>query len=150
MKNKTRSDRKSSNFFLIVIQKSYPTSRPFATQNYKVYRILSSSNYTVYASGYNSKEYVRNQNVLSDWEDITISTDSNNPTVMRYDGFLIFGSNNGNNMIVLNGQHMNQTIDGSTVSFTMPFSKGDLVYMNRTPNLYIKARYYKLRDYTGR
>ena len=52
MKNKTRSDRKSSNFFLIVIQKSYPTSRPFATQNYKVYRILSSSNYTVYASGY--------------------------------------------------------------------------------------------------
>ena len=107
------------------------------------------------------KEYIRNQNVLSDWEDITLSTDSNNPTLIDKDGFLMFscgkgeGQGGGQYFINVNGINFTYVFCSDGVraggTCTIPLKKGDLVY---SPNFrYVsicKVAYYKLRDYSDR
>ena len=102
-------------------------------------------------------EYIRNQNILSDLESITISTSSSSPTVMPYDGVIYVKYNasgstpgkyylNGQWVLWFEGEY------GTAVnSGTLTVKKGDTVYVkfnNASPSAF--ARYYKLRDYTGR
>lgn len=107
------------------------------------------------------REYIRNQNILADWETITVSTDSANPTVIPYDGFLsllVEGSNRTGSALYINGQHISNAyvvLDNVVGTFSethsVPVAKGDLVY--KTGELHLTrpwVRYYKLRDYTGR
>lgn len=106
------------------------------------------------------KEYVRNQNILSDWETITLSANSSSPTEMPYDGILniMWGIVNVNNgyirSVVVNsvkttifGVSPSSTGTNPTIQITV--KKGDLVYLS-DPSVTNNIRYYKLRDYTGR
>lgn len=102
----------------------------------------------------------KNDMVLSEWEEITISTDPNNPTVMQYDGFLVIRSPvySGANIYV-NGVYVITTTHSSYgnsvyegTSATLPIKKNDRIYKtvgagNTTPSY---VAYYKLRDYTNR
>ena len=102
-------------------------------------------------------EYIRNQNILSDLESITISTSSSSPTVMPYDGVIYIsyktsGSTAGR--YYLNGQQVlwfEGVYDVAANSGTLTVKKGDTVYVkfkNAYPSAF--ACFYKLRDYTGR
>ena len=102
-------------------------------------------------------EYIRNQNILSDLESITISTSSSSPTVMPYDGVIYIrykasGSTPGK--YYLNGQHVlwfEGAYGTASNSGTLTVKKGDTVYVEfngASPSAF--ARFYKLRDYTGR
>lgn len=102
-------------------------------------------------------EYIRNQNILSDLESITISTSSSSPTVMPYDGVIYVsykaaGSTpgkyylNGQQVLWFEGQYGTASNSG-----TLTVKKGDTVYVEfngASPSAF--ARFYKLRDYTGR
>lgn len=99
------------------------------------------------------KAYIRNQNVLSDFEDVTISTDSNNPTVMDKDGELILGKNGvWNHLIFINGLIIGTSNPTSSGIYCppIPFSKGDSIYVSPNFYSYFKARFYNLRDYSDR
>ena len=111
---------------------------------------------------YATKGYIRDQNVLSEWEAITISNDSANPTIMPYDGFLhlrypVIAAGQGyTRLVVINGFESGITAQaaGNNQYVYVPpieFQKGDEVYLipHTTPDRSL-ARYYKLRDYTGR
>lgn len=82
---------------------------------------------------------------LGDYESITLSTDSNNPTVMEYDGFLTV-SNNGmryltiNNLTVLVGDSYSGSSFNGT--YCTPIKKGDRVYVNYSFSIQ-KIRFYK-------
>ena len=106
------------------------------------------------------RAYIQNQNKLSAMEQVTISSDSNNPTVAEFDGFLIventLTSNNGTatrhfyiNGIDLSAQSISQYAVQRSEYLTLPVHKGDEIY---TPiagyvlNAYFM--YYKARDYT--
>lgn len=97
-------------------------------------------------------EYIRNQNILSDWEDITISTCSSSPTVMPYDGFIY--SHTGHTVVL----YINTTPFTMTSHDNAPGNsacmivvrKGDKVYIHRSSGSIERVAYYKLRDYTGR
>lgn len=102
-------------------------------------------------------EYIRNQNILSDLESITISTSSSSPTVMPYDGVIYIsykaaGSTPGK--YYLNGQQVlwfEGAYGTAANSGTLTVKKGDTVYVKfngASPSAF--ARFYKLRDYTGR
>ena len=98
-------------------------------------------NTTTYASlyamlGTNKIPARFDHSVLSDWESITISTDSNNPTVMDYDGFL-HNDSNASNMTFFVSQDNGFTwrkfytlLDAHNErdSVTAIVNKGDLVY----------------------
>lgn len=110
------------------------------------------------------QEYIRNQNILDDWEAISISTDSNNPTVIPYDGFLrvacqgenltgsvvhINGDIGSDFYIVFNG--LPAAGNNYAVTHSLPVKKGDRIYRSGSLGIFFSAaRYYKLRDYTGR
>jgi microcystin-dependent protein len=98
-------------------------------------------------------EYIRNQNVLSDYEDITLSTDSNNPTIIPYDGFLkILNRNSDIWSIFVNGiEFDNRNVSNDSGRDCIPIVKGDSVYSSLNSSYHLAwTRYYKLRDYTGR
>lgn len=111
--------------------------------------------------GLATKEYVRNQNILSDWETITLSTNSNNPTIMQYDGELIITGNPTSsstqtylfliqsNIGAVSGS---QTTDGTVVCVSKTIKKGDALHLEGTNYgaITARARYYKLRDYSNR
>lgn len=111
------------------------------------------------------QEYIRNQNILDDWEAISISTDSNNPTVIPYDGFLeicVQGEDLKGSVIYVNGELISDFYivfkgvsmgEGNTFAAThsLPVKKGDRIYKDGLLTVFTSnARYYKLRDYTGR
>lgn len=105
-------------------------------------------------------EYIRQQNVLSDWEIITPTGTYTAP----YDGIMAFDnhqwtSTNNLGYVLVNGVGCNNfgQIDGGTVvgqhfaSMSVTVKKGDVV--TSTANLTgwdWKARWYKLRDYGDR
>lgn len=97
-------------------------------------------------------EYIRNQNILSDWEDITISTSSSSPTVMPYDGF-IYSFTSHNVELYINTTPFiisnHNTISGNGACM-IAVRKGDRVYINSDSESTERVAYYKLRDYTGR
>jgi len=113
--------------------------------------VLSSTDYTIYADG---QIRYADENKLSDYEAITFSTQSANPTVMDYDGFIVSNvySNGVETFFNVNDVRMDLAVGGGpnlvNIS-TIPFCKGDRVYTNRTfDKTYV--RYYKQRDYSNR
>ena len=115
--------------------------------------VLSSTDYTIYADGFDEQEYIRNQNILSDIENVTISTDINNPTIMDYDGVIISSGQNDVFYFYINstpvayiewGNYSN--VNQATTIFV---KKDDRVCITKG-NTYVTARWYKLRDYSGR
>lgn len=107
----------------------------------------------------NPKEYVRNQNVLDDWEDVSQSFTA------QYDGYYsgsLRGTTTGDwthITVTVNGTAIayggvnsgNSTLKGSQVC--LPIKKGDTVSASWSAagvtGVY-KVRYYKKRDYSDR
>lgn len=110
------------------------------------------------------KQYISDENELSDWENITISTDSNNPTLMEYDGFYIMSyAIHGNSGVpyqfYVNGVLLFQSGNGGgnynscVIEVMFPVKKGDLVYRtvgNQGTTHTQKIAYYKKRHYEFR
>lgn len=100
------------------------------------------------------EQYIRNQNILSDLENITLSTDSNNPTIMQYDGILYTSPIGGSGYewnAFINGVDVGHNSIGGNgrIGITVVFKKGDSIYATRLNNP-CKVCYYKLRDYSNR
>ena len=107
------------------------------------------------------KAYIRNQNILSDWEDITLTTAD---TTMQYDGYLqvfVYTSSGYGyaTYTVKDRNDIQHRIGGGSYwnNFTggvfLAFKKGDRISRTATgvnTVLEEKVRYYKQRDYTGR
>ena len=119
--------------------------------------VLSSNDYTIYADG---QIRYADENKLSDFENITISTSSASPTVADYDGFIVLVSTQSDGggarvgSIYINGvlfPTIQYTNSRNVNSFTIPIVKGDSLYFGSNANYDIKkARWYKKRDYSNR
>lgn len=109
----------------------------------------------------NLKTYIKNQNILSNFETITISTNSASPTIMSYDGFLTLnwakasGESEKSERFYINGIEINwllaSTQPRGSNTLTLSVKKGDTVYLSSS--VYISTsivRYFKSRDYSGR
>jgi len=104
-------------------------------------------NTTTYASlyamlGTNKVPARFDHSVLSDWESITISTDSNNPTIMDYDGIININCNSSTTMY-LNGQLVVTTPSSIFYTREVSFVKGDRIYLLNNVAGNTKVRYYK-------
>lgn len=105
---------------------------------------------------YATQRYVQNQNLLSDSENIKISDNASAPTRMEYDGYVTVSDRHASNptLLFINGfcaacATGNNSGDIGVNAFV---AKGDTVYISQrsSSDRAIKARFYKLRDYTGR
>lgn len=106
------------------------------------------------------KSYMRDQNELSDCEEIELSRDSANPTIMEYDGFLTpvlipTNSVTNNSNFYVNGENVSfSSINSTAYTTSFPVKKGDEVYYTTiNANLYkgtTHAYWYKKRDYSDR
>ena len=104
---------------------------------------------------YATQRYVQNQNLLSDFEDITISGSRAAPTRMKYDGYVTVIDNDAANGVRL---YINDVCAGVAeqhnsrdTAVTVFVAKNDDLYLLYPSNrYYAKARFYKLRDYTNR
>lgn len=98
-------------------------------------------------------QHIRNQNILSDYENITISTDSANPTVMQYDGFIYVHTKYSVDLYINTTSFPisdHRSIAGGGACM-VAVRKGDRVYIQSSKDELIeRVAYYKLRDYTGR
>lgn len=108
--------------------------------------------------------YVRNQNILSDWETITPTSSNPYTYTAPYDGIIAFDnhqwtSTNNLGYVLVNGVGCNNfgQIDGGTVvgqhfaSMSVTVKKGDVVTSTTNSTGWDwKARWYKLRDYSDR
>ena len=95
-------------------------------------------------------EYIRNQNILSDYEAVTANTEF----TAQYDGEIDgYTSGTGQASISINGvgiSYAQATANSEEVSLHATFKKGDVVSSVNIAGGALKARYYKLRDYRGR
>lgn len=95
-----------------------------------------------------SKEYIRNQNILSEYENVTLPVSS-----VPYDGLLTVSVSNGG-YVSFSINARNFTIgsaSGTSDTSEITLKKGDNVgFLEAGGTCVIYARYYKLRDYTGR
>ena len=119
--------------------------------------VLSSTDYTIYANGYDEKEYIRNQNILSDCESMTVGDSQATATEMQYDGFFVMtagstvysavyiSSDGGDTWFIYGGT----TLDMGKCN-SVAVRKGDLVYSPAGGSGANFVRYYKLRDYSDR
>lgn len=110
---------------------------------------------------YATQRYVQNQNLLSDYKSIVISSSKSAPTRMEYDGYITVIDNLAGNgvRLYINGvcagtaEHHDTgdtAIIGDT-AVTVFVAKNDDLYLLYPSNRYdAKARYYELRDYTNR
>ena len=82
---------------------------------------------------------------LSDYEDITISSDSNNPTVMQYDGILVINARGAPKEVYCNGKILAGVTTGSPIDNTASFlfNKGDELYVINPQANTIYVAYYK-------
>lgn len=99
---------------------------------------------------FNLKEYIQNQNILSDIETIEQTTF---PMTAPYDGELIaVGSGGGYVTFSINGsQYTVGSSAGMTNTSGMSIKKGDNLQLQAlVGTVGFTARYYKLRDYSGR
>lgn len=114
---------------------------------------------------YAYKRYVENQNLLSDSEFISISTNASNGTRMEYDGYITVSDNLAGSptRIYINGYCAASSPVGSgegiapgsasgDTGVTAFVAKGDYVYISQRDSYTrsVRARFYKLRDYTNR
>lgn len=93
-------------------------------------------------------EYIRNQNILSDYESITLPVSS-----IPYDGLLTVSVSNGGYVTFsINGRDFTiGSTSGTSDTSDITLAKGDNVgFLAAIGTYIIYARYYKLRDYTGR
>ena len=106
------------------------------------------------------KQYISDQNELSDYESITLSSTA---TTMPYDGYLEVtwnmtgGENTGfDRAIYISGAAAAETVgrlpDSVTriIVLSAAFKKGDLVTINNEQTSTVRVRYYKKRDYSMR
>lgn len=101
---------------------------------------------------YATKGYIRDQNVLSEWEPLTL------PTTANYDGFMEVCFNStvsvGDKIIYVNDIQLAGVETSGRVQYGFPVKKGDVVRYTGPSGTGItsasKVAYYKLRDYTGR
>lgn len=103
---------------------------------------------------------LKNNDVMSDYETITLSTSSVTPTEMQYDGeILICTGYNGAVTMYINNIELPQIIYGTTQSnqavsrcVSIAVNKGDKIYytvpFGSNPAFY--GRFYKVRDYSSR
>ena len=109
---------------------------------------------------YATRRYVEDQNLLSDYESITISLDEAAPTRMEYDGYVTVYAGNGtpNIHLLINNHIVGCTVrnDDRGAAVTVFVAKNDKLHLlyprgvNPSAGHVTKARFYKLRDYTGR
>ena len=106
-------------------------------------------------------KYIDNQNLLSDFEDITLGASSATATKMQYDGFLVLyhqaaaigGTVSAS--VFINGVQFSATWSTTqnlivTTRDTYPIKKDDKVYVTGMTSTTGKVRYFKQRDYTNR
>ena len=99
---------------------------------------------------------------LSEWESITLSTSSSDPTVMKYDGvgYIISAFTGQSNRFYLYSRNsgtstyftivsMGENGDHCQFSSQFTFSRGDEIYRGGTFDSCVVA-YYKKRDYSNR
>lgn len=109
--------------------------------------VLSSTDYTIYADG-------QNDNIsLSDFETVSISTSSANPTEIQQDGFLILTMPGTSNTqmtydIYINSVNIHFSFSGTYVfkeSLTLPVKKSDNIYItgSTASQLVAYGRFYK-------
>lgn len=94
-------------------------------------------------------EYVRNQNVLSEYEVINLSS----AVTAQYDGYLAVKAVGGAKEIYINGSPVATAAPSSSsmdASGSVAFRKGDVLSVSSYYANSCKACYYKLRDYSGR
>ena len=98
---------------------------------------------------FNVAEYVRNQNVLSEYEIINLSS----AVTAQYDGYLAVKAVGGAKEIYINGSSVATAAPSSSsmdASGSVAFRKGDVLSVSSYYANSCKACYYKLRDYSGR
>lgn len=106
---------------------------------------------------YATQRYVQNQNLLSDYEPLVLSSSASTPTRMKYDGYVTVIDNLAGNgvRLYINGvcsaaSEHNDREDAET-AVTVFVAKNDDLHLVYPSNRYdAKARFYKLRDYTNR
>lgn len=104
---------------------------------------------------YATRRYVENQNLLYDFENITISKNAAAPTRMEYDGYVTVIDNDAASgvRLYINGvsvacAEQNNSRDTAVTVFV---AKNDNLHILYPSNSHVaKARFYKLRDYTNR
>jgi hypothetical protein len=100
------------------------------------------------------KEYIRNQNELSDWEEVTLPDSYTSALTMQYDGFLSCSCNAGSGAVTeiyINNERVAQSAYSN--SFIIPFKKYDRVHYGGVYPNYAGSpivAYYKKRDYSNR
>lgn len=104
---------------------------------------------------YATQRYVENQNLLYDFEDITISEDARNPTRMEYDGYVTVIDNGAVSgvRLYINGVCVGcaDEYKNRDTAVTVFVAKNDDLHLLYPSNsLVTKARFYKLRDYANR
>lgn len=105
---------------------------------------------------YATQRYVENQNLLSDSEFIPLSSNPSKPTRMEYDGYITATDNMAGSptLLYINGFCAACATGNNSgdVGLTVFVAKGDDVYITQRDSntRYVKARFYKLRDYTNR
>ena len=107
----------------------------------------------LYAKYGSTVPYKADTSELSDYENITLSTNSNNPTVMPYDGVYILANYGVQTIhhIYLNGVEISggttgNNTTGASTSSTILFKKGDMMYRlnTYTESLFLEhVAYYK-------
>lgn len=107
-----------------------------------------------------TKGYIRDQNILSEWEAITLPTSASDAITMDYDGYITCGAGRDTSIYIYVDGHVEATNVCRTSEYAQPsingfpFKKGQSIYV-RTENGPLdtnlsRVAYYKLRDYTGR
>ena len=107
---------------------------------------------------YATQRYVQNQNLLSDFEDISLSLNPSAPTRMEYDGYITISVVDDPaptpTLLYINGLCAAYTIENNSgdVGFSVFVAKNDDVYIKYRDSVTrrVKVRFYKLRDYTNR
>lgn len=106
-------------------------------------------------------DQIKNDNILSAFETVSIGTSPETAATMQYDGFVfaswtnLQGGQGYDRSIVVNNNEAARTIGtvvstGMSITINTPVKKGDTVYMTQSSSYSAKARFYKMRDYTGR
>ena len=97
--------------------------------------------------------YVENQNLLDDFENITISGSESAPTRMEYDGYVTIISHGV--QLYINGVNVIDNVPNTytvRVAATVFVAKNDDLYLTvgASSGSEMKARFYKQRDYSNR
>ena len=109
------------------------------------------------ADGSNVYDYINGmltkENLLSEWEDITIPTSAETAMTMQYDGFISVrgATGSGNSVLYINDvDFLNNSYDSDSNDIPYPVKKGDVIYGSNLASSKSMAAFYKQRYYGGR